>query len=142
MFDLKESANEALELLHGYAIELNSLQDDLLELSEAYDVVPYSSNVAIHDEIDILYQSINPIAENLKSYFLSSRHGGARSNAGRKKEEPTRQIRVPESLYNLVNELKITYKDLIDADKETFQSSLQSVIDERHTGALNKGNKK
>ena len=115
--------NEALDLLHGYAIELNYLHDDLSELRSAYDVIPYSSNVTIHNEMDILYQSINPIADNLKS----SRHGGARQNAGRKKEESTRQIRVPESLYTLINDLKIAYKDLSDADKETCRSSLKDI---------------
>ena len=79
---------------------------------------------------------------------LNNKHGGARPNAGRKKEEPTKQIRVPESLYTLINDLKVAYKDLVDDDKEILRSSLQDIIntavfegvetnqsyDERHTG--------
>ena len=120
--------NQAIELLHGYAIELNDLYDELATCKEDFDVIPYSLSVKIHDEMDILYQSINPITDNLKSYFLSSRHGGARLNAGRKKEEPTRQMRIPESLYTLINDLKIAYKDLTDEDKETCRSSLKNIF--------------
>ena len=79
--------NEAIEFLHGYAIELNDLYDELATCKEDFDVIPYSLSAKIHNEMDILYQSINPITDNLKSYFLSSRHGGARLNAGIKKSQ-------------------------------------------------------
>ena len=37
-------------------------------------------------------------------------------------------MRVPESLYTLINDLKIAYKDLTDEDKETCRSSLKNIF--------------
>lgn len=136
MFNL----NEALDTLHSYAIELDYLLD---AVKECEGNAPYS----LRQEISDIYETINPVADNLKSYFLRNNHGGSRPNAGRKKEEATRQVRVPESLYNLINDLKVAYKDLVEDDKEILRSSLQDIIttaqfegietnrvyDERHT---------
>lgn len=44
-------------------------------------------------------------------------HGGARKGAGRKKQEPTIQIRVPQSLADLLIEFKSNYLRLDDESK-------------------------
>ncbi|MGF1903383.1 hypothetical protein [Aliivibrio sifiae] len=81
---------------------------------------------------DFFNRCIYPELEHLiyicRNSHLVSRHGGARPNAGRKKEEPTKQIRIPESLYTLINDLKVAYKDLIEEDKQILRSSLRDII--------------
>jgi len=95
-----------------------------------------------------IYPELEHLIYICRNSHLVSRHGGARPNSGRKKEEATKQIRVPESLYALINDLKVAYKDLIEEDKQILCSSLRDIIttaefegietnrvyDERHTG--------
>ena len=117
-------SSEAMDILHGYAIELDYRLDDIRDLLNDDDVIPYG----LKEEVSEIYHLINPIADNLKRLVLKSNHGGSRLNSGRKKEENTKQIRVPESLYTLINDLKIAYKDLYEEDKRNLCSSLRNII--------------
>lgn len=60
---------------------------------------------------------------------VKAAHGGSRENAGRKKEEDTKQIRVPLSLHSLVGAMKVSYKNLNDGEKINFRLLLQDLID-------------
>lgn len=108
---------EAMDLLHSYANQMNALQDEISELYAAYDFLPNSMRLRIDNDMRDLNDLINPISSNLKSYYLASNHGGSRSGSGRKKQEPTKQIRIPESIADLILELKDSYNSL-DSDSK------------------------
>ncbi|EGR0774342.1 hypothetical protein EW125_13650, partial [Vibrio cholerae] len=55
-------------------------------------------------------------------------HGGARKGAGRKKQEPTIQIRVPQSLVDLLIELKSHYACLDDESKYLTRENLMALV--------------
>lgn len=126
------NVTEAMGLLHDYAIQLNFIHDEIADVYDAFDGELVPNSIIIHldnDAIDI-NKLAYPIADNLKSYFLSPRHGGAREGAGRPKKEKTVQARIPQSLLGLVLDLKDAYEDLNDFDKQTVRDSFQQVINE------------
>ncbi len=55
-------------------------------------------------------------------------HGGARPGSGRKKEEATKQIRVPVSMADSITTLKDLYKGLDDEDKSEVMKRLNDLI--------------
>ncbi|EOG4148801.1 hypothetical protein ACLB4W_002892 [Vibrio cholerae] len=57
-------------------------------------------------------------------------HGGARKGAGRKKQEPTIQIRVPQSLADLLIDFKSSYVRLDDESKALIQERLMYLVKE------------
>ncbi|MDG2633039.1 hypothetical protein P7M35_24790, partial [Vibrio parahaemolyticus] len=55
-------------------------------------------------------------------------HGGARSGSGRKKEEATKQIRVPVSLVDSLTALKNMYKGLDAQSKADLIEQINELI--------------
>ncbi|MHA2728354.1 hypothetical protein [Vibrio campbellii] len=102
------NVTEAMDLLHDYANQLNILHDEIGSIYDAYDFVPNSMSLKIDNDTRELNDLVNPVADNLKAYFLSSRHGGARQGAGRPKK-PTKQIRVPEQMVEDIKALCSVY---------------------------------
>lgn len=56
-------------------------------------------------------------------------HGGARLGAGRKKEEPTKQIRLPVSIVEQIVEIRDLYKDLSDEKKLELIEQLKEFVE-------------
>ncbi|XAG08898.1 hypothetical protein NM432_16185 [Vibrio metschnikovii] len=56
------------------------------------------------------------------------KHGGKRSGAGRKKEESTKLVRVPESLADELTTLKELYKRLDKLDKQEILDQIKNLI--------------
>lgn len=113
------NVTEAMDLLHDYANQLNVLHDEMGEIYDAYDFVPNSMSLKIDNDTRELNDLVNPVADNLKAYFLSSRHGGARKGAGRKKEAPTKQIRIDADLAEPFKALSDLYRSQ-SSDTEKF----------------------
>lgn len=59
---------------------------------------------------------------------INHSHGGARKGAGRKKQEPTVQIRVPQSLADLLIDFKSNYVRLDDESKDFIQERLMDLV--------------
>ncbi|MEZ9204913.1 hypothetical protein AB4151_21390 [Vibrio splendidus] len=124
------NVTEAMDLLHEYAIKLNFLHDETADMLEGYHFMPNSMFLRIDNDKRDIYDSLNPIADNLKSYFLKPAHGGSRTGAGRKKEQPTKQIRVDLTLANQLKELSDLFRsqgfseqnDLLVALNEVYKS--------------------
>lgn len=57
-------------------------------------------------------------------------HGGARKGAGRKKQEPTVQIRVPHSISDLLIDFKSSYVRLDDESKDFILERLMDLVKE------------
>lgn len=123
------NVTEAMDLLHELAIQYNYLNDTALELLEAYDSIPLSDQVQLNDDMDALNEAINPIADNLKAYFLRSSHGGARVGAGRKQAAPTKQIRVDLVISRQFKELSDLYRSLSFDDQCILLKGLYDLQD-------------
>ncbi len=124
------NVSEAIDLLHSYANQINDLQDEISELYAAYDFLPNSMRMRIDNDMRDLNDLINPIATNLISYYLTSNHGGFRSGSGRKKQEPTKQIRIPESISDLILEFKDIYISLDSDSKYSIRLRLIDFIND------------
>lgn len=130
------NVTEAMDLLHDYANQLNFIHDEIGHVYDAFAGEFVPNSVLIHldnDAIDI-NKLAYPVADNLKSYFLSPRHGGARVGAGRKKSTPTKQIRVDETLAQPFKDFSDYYRsldhksqlDLFVAFRSTFSGKKNS----------------
>ncbi len=78
------------------------------------------------DAIGYPYRTLKD-AENYFSGF-PYKHGGARSGSGRKKEEATKQIRVPVSLVDSLTILKNMYKGLDDKSRTELIEQINDLI--------------
>ncbi|EPT6811614.1 hypothetical protein ACVQ5I_003616, partial [Vibrio cholerae] len=55
-------------------------------------------------------------------------HGGKRKGAGRKKQEPTVLVRVPQSIADLLIEFKSDYARLDDESKDLIRENLMALV--------------
>lgn len=124
------NVSEAMDLLHDYANQLNLIHDEIGSVYDAFagDLVPNSILIHLDNDAIDINKLAYPVADNLKSYFLSPRHGGSRVGAGRKKSSPTKQVRVDEVLAQPFKDFSDIYRsldhkaqlDLLVALKSTF----------------------
>ncbi|MBM4800470.1 hypothetical protein HYO24_19940 [Vibrio parahaemolyticus] len=59
---------------------------------------------------------------------LNKNHGGAREGSGRKKKEPSVQVRLPESIAGLCYGIRNEYDSMDDEAKRKVIDALESVL--------------
>lgn len=63
----------------------------------------------------------------------NKKHGGSRKGSGRKKKEPTIQVRLPESISGLCYGIRDEYETLDDEGKGKVIAALESVLADAQT---------
>ncbi|MBF4340632.1 hypothetical protein EAY39_07480 [Vibrio anguillarum] len=121
-------------------LALDEFQSDARLFDSSYD---YKSNLHVtialckscfdsHPDFYFLEGPYTPLTIfnecNVLLKASQKKHGGKRSGAGRKKEESTKLVRVPESLADELTKLKDLYKRLDDLDKTEIKDQIQHLI--------------
>ncbi|WP_217535358.1 hypothetical protein [Vibrio cholerae] len=73
--------------------------------------------------LDVIDECLEQIASLQKP-----KHGGKRKGAGRKKQEPTVLVRVPQSIADLLIEFKSDYARLDDESKDLIRENLMALV--------------
>lgn len=112
--EIKVLSQSFIDLLHEEAIKINHIYDDIGNTFDAYgnDTPSEIELQVFYDECDRIYAVCDTIIQNSMRAIEreQKKHGGVREGAGRKKAEPTQQIRVPVSLAPILSALTYSYR--------------------------------